>query len=386
MAGRTNHKGETLTPLKRVAATVAASATLTAGVALLAGTAGAATASFPTPAGAGVVTQLVLDNGNYSKCLNDYGQNVNPGAEVKLYSCNSSDPASEWVTYPDNTLRPYLDTNVALTASSSTGDAVLEPVATSGATAAQQWYFDASGMLVNGLSNPGTTNEVLNDPGYVATNGVQVIVWNQPSVTSNAHWWAPAAHYGSSTLSNRPDSGGGGNWANDHMTRLSMVIFQGGVSGANQYQGSVSDTGSFHALAGEKTPNQGVNAGSTLGDSISGSLYGYTGFSFTTNQWVSSSPGSSYSGSNPTGTAMWPALFFQGTKTALAGSGRDGSGTASDSLIDNSGAMQWAWSYTSNKDNCGNVESWVDAQYNGGGQDSGAGNITAPATCPTPAS
>lgn len=362
--------------LLRRSAVAAATATLLGGAGLLASaaTAGAATASpaaFPAPAGAGIVTQVVLDNGGYTLCLDDISQNVKAGAKVGIWGCNASDPAQEWVTYPDGTLRPYSDTGDAVSVNSSK-DVVLEAV--NAADTSQQLYYRADGTIVDGLTTAGTNNQVLNDPDYTTTPGAQVILFNQPAVTANAHWWLTNARYGSSALSNRPDSGGNGNWANDSTTRAAMVVYEGdATTGTHTYQGSVSDTGSFGALAGADTPNQGgTDAGLKLGDSLSGTLAGSTGFAFTTNTFVSTAPASSYSGSNPTGTGSWYELFFA-SSTTFAGAG-----------IDNSGPAQWAWSYTSAKDNCGTVEHWTDASYNSGGQDSTAGNITAPAagSCP----
>jgi hypothetical protein len=351
----------------RAGVAAVAVAGLAGGGAVLAGGAGAATASFAAPSGAGVVTEIVLDNGGYTKCLNDYKQNVSAGAPIALYTCSATDPGSQWLTYPDNTIRPYRAPGMALTANAN-NHLVLESV--TGSTA-QTWYFDSSGMLVNGETTAGQTNYVLNDPGYNTANGTQAIIWNQAAITTNAHWYVTKARYGSaSTLSNRPDSGGGGNnWANDHMTRQSMVVYMGDqTAGTHTYQGSVSDTGTFSALAGELTPNQGADPGLKLGDSLGGTLYGRTGSGFTTDQWVSRGPGASYSGSNPA-TGTWYELFFP-AGTTFGGSG-----------IDNDGPMQWAWSYASSKDDCGNIEHWVDASYSNSGQSATAGDITAPASC-----
>jgi hypothetical protein len=340
--------------------------------------AGSAATSYVTPAGGGVVTEIILANGGYSKCLNDYGQNVSTGAAVRLYTCVNAS-ANQWVTFPDNTIRPYLDPTMALDVVNN--HTVLEP-ANGTHPPSQQWYFMADGTIVSGLGTAGGAHYVLNDPGFNASNGVQLIVWNQSSVTDNAHWWAPSARYGNgghgSTLTNRPDSGGQGNWANDNIGRESLVIYMGDATpGTHTYQGSVVDNGSFTALAGDFTPNQGATCCSNekLGDSLGGSLYGLTAYSFTTDQWVSSGPSASYSGAavGPTITSNWYQLFFQGTKTTFGGTGEL-----------STGPNDWAWAYTSAPDRCGSVEHWLDAQFDNSGQTSTttiANNIVAPAAC-----
>jgi hypothetical protein len=244
----------------------------------------------------------------------------------------------------------------------------------------------ADGLIVNGITTGGTDHYVLNDPAYSTANGTQQQIWNQGGVTDNAHWWAPPAHYGNSghgsTLTNRPDSGGGGNnWANDDIGRLSMVIYMGDTTAGHTYQGSVVDApgSGFTALAGELTPNQGCTGcnGKKLGDSLGGRMTGATGYSFTTDQFVSSGPGASYTGSNPTSTSTWPKLFFS-PATTLAPTGLNGT-SAANGYIDSSGSVPWGWSYTSDPDNCQKVESWVDATWTSSGQSATAGNITAPA-------
>lgn len=348
--------------LYRWAAVAAAALGLVLSTALTAGATTAAPA-FTVPAGAGVSTEIVLDAGGYHQCLNDRGQNTAAGAPVTIYSCgNGNAIANYWLTYPDNTIRPQLKPSMAVTV--GTGNKlVLEPVAAAGATSAQVWFFRADGGIESDQSVAGQTEYLANSPQQSTANNTQQIVFNQSTVTTNAHWYLPKAHYATSVLSNRPDSASDGtNWSNDHISRASMVVYLGdATAGVHSFQGSVVDTGTFHALAGASQPNPST-AGAKLGDSLSGSIAGSTGYSFTSSAFVSRSPESAYSGSNPT-TGNWPGLYFA-------------TGAVANGGLDNSGPVEWAWTYTSNKDNCKNTEVWVDAQY---GE---AGNITAPATCP----
>lgn len=342
--------------------------------AFLAAAAGASasvnTPAFTAPAGGGVVTELALASTGYTKCVNDYGQDHAIGAKVALYTCNSADPGSQWVTFPDGTFRPYSDTSLVMAVNPVTNKIVLEPAGIGSPSAAAVWYIRDDGTLVSNLSNEGVNNKVLNDPGYNAANGTQLISWNQPVATGNAHWWVTKARYASSTLSNRPDSGNGGsNWANDRITRGSMVLYMGGPSGSNGYQASVYDVGSFHALAGVLTPNQVTYAGDKMWDSTGGTLAGFANYQFVSSSFVTRFPAASYSGSTPT-TGDWPKLFFP-------------AGAVSSTGMYGSGPVDWHWGYmqTSN-DSCGVMESWLDAGWNNGGGTSSAGNIFggAPAT------
>lgn len=339
---------------------LAASATLLGATVMP--SAGSAAVAFTTPPTAGVVTELVLDNGGYTKCVNDYGQNHVLGAPVKLYTCNASDPASQWVTFPDGTLRPYTNTNLALTVDSSNrmvlGNAT-------GMSARDVWFIRDDGTLVSELTTAGTNNLVLNDPAFATANGTQLILWDEHGAAqANEHFWVTKARYAVTTLSNRPDSGGNGNWANDHMSRASMVLLMGGSPGNWDYQSSVYDTGSFHGLAGAFTPNQDITyKNDTQADSSGGTLVGFANYHFTASSLASAYPPATGSGSGPSSTGNWPKQFFA-------------VGAVTDAGIYNDGAVGWHWGYMqTTADNCGVMESWLDSAANSGGQVDSAGNI-----------
>lgn len=327
----------------------------------------------------GVVTQLVLDNGGYKSCVNDYGHDTKPGAPVKLYTCSSSDPASEWVTYPDDTIRPYDDQSLDLTVGSG-NKIVLEPPI-SGGNVDQVWYIRADGTLVSASTTPGSTNVVLNDPGYVTKNGTQLIAFNQLAATSNAHFWLPKARYATSRLPARPDPRTvdadvpGYDWANDNITRTSMVLYMGdgAVSGTHLYESSVYDAGRFRTIPEGPVPNQNQNGGSpsgqTLGTALSGAVTGNYWSGFSSNQFVSRAPAASYTGNGPIAVNYWHQLFFAASANVTGGAW-----TTPE-------AFDWYWTYVSNKDACGKTETWVEAIFNNSGEGTSDGNITAPATC-----
>jgi hypothetical protein len=333
-----------------------------------------AVSGFPAPQGAGISTEIVLDNGGYKQCLN-YAQGlINPGTKVILYTCNPNDLASQWLTYPDDTIRPYRNVTMVLTVVN--GKLVLESAQGGSGDEPENWYFSPTGEIINGQTTPGSNHLVLNDPGYRTANGTQLIVYNQPTVTSNAHWYVPKAHYATSKLTSRPDTGGDGTWATDTIARNSMVVYMGSPgalpSGAYYYQAGVADTGTFITSAGSRTPNQdGTDAGLTLGTALGGTITGGAGYHVSTSKFVSGAPAAAYSGAQPA-TADWAGLWFPG-ETSF---GEDG--------IDSTGPDQEDWTYLTGKDACGQTETWVEAGYDSLGQSANAGNVTAPtaSNCP----
>lgn len=343
-----------------------------------------ANAASPTPQAtgtylSGVVTQLVLDNGGYKSCVNDYGHDTKAGAPVKLYTCNSSDSASKWVTYPGDVISPYDDRSLELTVGPG-NKIVLEP-SISGGNVDQTWYIRADGTLVSGATNPGSTNVVLNDPGYATRNGTQLIAYNQPSVTANAHFWITGARYATSRLPDRPDPNPidfdlpGYSWANDNITRYSMVLYMGdgATPGTHEYEGSVYDAGSFRTIPGGPVPNQyqysGTPSGQKLGTALSGTVTGNYGVSFSSDQFVSRVPAATYIGNGPVAVDFWHHLFFAPSAEVSGGSW----------IIPY--AFDWYWTYVSSKDACGKIETWVEGIFNNAGDGTSAGNITAPASC-----
>ncbi len=149
------------------------------------------------------------------------------------------------------------------------------------------------------------------------------------------------------------------------MLRGAAVTWTGG----DTYEGAITDSGMFATIPGNATPNQGLDPGKTIGDLLLGSISGHWGFTFTASSAVTTKPPATVKGvAYSTGT--WYELFFSGSTTF------GGAGGAS------TGPAQWSWSYATRPDNCGDVETWVDANNDGGGQATSgryATDITAPA-------
>lgn len=157
-------------------------------------------------------------------------------------------------------------------------------------------------------------------------------------------------------LSGRPDSGGNGNWATDAISRV-LAITQ---TGTHLFTATVTDTGSFSAIAGAYTPNQGgADAGQRIDGRVTGTIAGKASYSFTASTAPQAALVPFMEIGTGTPTSTWYELAFpKGTVFGGAGLGA------------------WSWTYTSNGA-CGSFpQRWTDAFSTGGGQEYQDGNIT----------
>lgn len=167
------------------------------------------------------------------------------------------------------------------------------------------------------------------------------------------------------TLTDRPDNGGGGTWATDDLTRT-LVIRQ---TGPGTYVALVTDQGQFRTIIQALTPNQGVpDAGLKIRTVVTGNVTGWAEYSFTASEQpgLSLVPAMEYGpGGGP--TSLWYQLAFPaGTVFGGAGIGH------------------WNWTYVTGCQvrlghrviSLGRTEAWVDAWDNGDGQLPADGNIT----------
>ncbi len=182
---------------------------------------------------------------------------------------------------------------------------------------------------------------------------------------------AAAASHSSGTftavtqLAHRPDSGGNGDWANDAFTRTAQVTYRGvaplaacGTTSGHCYAftASLSDSGKFTAIKGAFAPNQGAPyTGSLIKSAVTGPMHGYGLF---TTFFATAMPQPGLVPHKVTGKAhpssQWPGLFFP-----------------SSAKVTGLNENDWGYYYTGP-----HGQSWVDASFNGGGQDPVAGNIT----------
>jgi hypothetical protein len=303
------------------------------------------------------------------RCLSDLSDSSTPGNPVQVATCTTQ-LRQQWTLDADGTVRIGGHAGTACLGLSS-GE-VAQIVACTDPSA--DWFPQADKELVNLGSGTAQARNCLytksSTPGTALVERACTAGWVGEELT------IPNTTYAVSSLTYRPDSGGsGGNWALDSMARDASVTYLGGTAGAYTYEGSIVDNGTFVTIPGNDTPNQTMDPGLTVGDSLTGSIVGQWGFSFTATNAASTTPPAAIQGvRDDTGT--WNELFFS-PATTFGGTG----GLSS-------GPEQWSWSYVTAKDNCGNTETWTDANNNNGGQvaqANGGTDITAPApgaTCP----
>jgi hypothetical protein len=197
-------------------------------------------------------------------------------------------------------------------------------------------------------------------------------------------------------VSDRPDSGVHGNWADDGFTRTASVTllsevalsYCGGTTGTGDcyhWSGQITDNGTFTTLAGATSPGNGdLNGGSapTMGEAVTGTMSGTYSYDFYSS-WKSAAKAlvattENDQGSTPGGrftTDAWPEQFF-GTGAQFFVSN-----TASSSL-----GTTGRWAYTAplgSDPACPRLSSsWVDSSWpvaNPWGAAPAQGNILAPA-------
>src|SRR5262249_29058331 len=227
------------------------------------------------------------------------------------------------------------------------------------------WFPQADKTLVNiGLSA---------DPQHLMVLGslssdtqLHVLARTKAAISSGREKFTiPHTIYASSSLTNRPDSGGDGTWALDTFVRQSSVTRLNDGS----FEASIVDDGSFVTVFGNPTPTNALDPHTTVGDDSLGHFSGHWGFVFTANAAPSASNmPAKVNGVGTTTTGNWYKLFFAHS-TSFGGDGAV-----------STGPLDWTWSY-SLKNNCGDTETWLDADNDNGGQETTgpfATDITAP--------
>jgi len=195
----------------------------------------------------------------------------------------------------------------------------------------------------------------------------------------------PVTTTATTRLSNRPDSGGSGYWANDKLTRVLELTYQGKTGPAGfpyAYTAQLVDNGTFLDKPGQFTPNQGGHdAGDILKPTqVSGTVTGDGYFAEFFSSVQARSPHSYYNlgvetaendhgsvtGPNFNPSGDWPQLAFPATATF------------SSPLSEIQFAYKYVTSYTVIRHGKPVLvtQTWTDASYNGGGQYASAGNIT----------
>lgn len=300
-----------------------------------------------------------IQMGSSGKCVTASGTTA--GSAVVLSACSTTNHKQRWELQSDGMIE-LAGTSEMLSAVPGTGLVQL-----GGLTPYSVWFPAADKTLVNvGSSRDPQDLKVLDWWG--PSPQLHVFARSQKTISSGREQYAaPGTIYASTKLTNRPDSGSGGNtWALDTITRLSSVT----SVGPGSYEASVVDNGTFETVpsapgnSSSLTPDQsGPDTGAQIGDALTGSIFGTWGFSFTTAATPSAAHvATAVNGVGTATTGSWYKLFFPASTSDFGGAGPAASGPE-----------DWSWVYTSVKDNCGNVETWTDAD------NIESGNISAPA-------
>lgn len=237
--------------------------------------------------------------------------------------------------------------------------------------------------MLNHIRHTAAAVAVLASAGAVASLGLTAASATTSSVT-------PYTSTAVTKVSDRPDSGVHGNWADDTFARTASVhlvsevalSYCGGTTGTGHcyhWTGTITDSGSFLTIVGDNSPGNGyLNGGSApvMGEAVKGTMAGTYSYDFYSS-WKSASKAlvpatENDQGNTPGGrstTDAWPEQFFG------AGARFYESGAASDSL-----GTTGSWKYTAgfgSDSACPNLASqWVDASPDWG-VNASDGNILA---------
>ena len=206
--------------------------------------------------------------------------------------------------------------------------------------------------------------------------------------TASATPHQPSVH-ASTQVTDRPDGGNGGVWADDTFRRDITITLTGGGPGAYTYTATLKDRGSFTTIKGTPTPNQGAPyAGDLIKSKVKGTLRGTADFSFTASSLPNSGPNADVAtkekdhGNAPTpGSPQTTSLWYE--QAFPAGTTFSGPGIG-----------DWAWTYKATvvtvrhhrvcltRGWCWRVpvrhvdhQKWVDSSSNGDGNLPADGNI-----------
>lgn len=202
----------------------------------------------------------------------------------------------------------------------------------------------------------------------ILVSALSVIGVGALSAANAAVVTAPTTVTATTHITDRPDSGAGGNtWAYDTLDRTLTVTADPANNQTNllAYTATVSDTGTFDSIAGVRTPNQST-PGTLIAHGVSGTISGgisYTILAPNTDTLTGVVPATEADnfGTPAETTGNWPVQAFKSVANVQVKEGTD-----------------WSWTY---KTAC---ESWTDAANNGNGNIAVDGNITGK-NCPAPA-
>ena len=197
-------------------------------------------------------------------------------------------------------------------------------------------------------------------------------------------------------LTDLPDGGNGSPspyWADDTLTRVLSITQTGGTAGAYTFTAKLTDTGTFKAIKGAQTPNQGPGyAGDVVKSSVTGPMSGYADFTFTASELPSAAPNAGVPGFEndhglvPTdSTSTWYELAFP-AGTTFGGAGIGVWSWKYDATVKTvTFRTVWVWERVHHRWVRVKVlvpvvhvthQEWTDASTNGAGDLAGDGNIS----------
>ena len=173
---------------------------------------------------------------------------------------------------------------------------------------------------------------------------------------------APQQVRAATFITDRPDGGNAGYWADDTMERSLVITRTGGTTGDWTFKATLTDDGAFTTIKGALAPNQAPQyAGETERSAVTGLMTGYADFTFTASKLPSSSLVPRFEndhGNVPADdTSTWYMLAFP------AGTSFGGTGIGN-----------WGWTYFAFTPR--GLQFWSDAYNNNYGDSAGDGQIT----------
>jgi hypothetical protein len=205
--------------------------------------------------------------------------------------------------------------------------------------------------IIAAAAVPAATAGVLLTTTAAASAATATPAVTTAAITHQTNWTAI------SHLADRTEGGGNGTWAKDDFYRVMTIKLTGQSGGVYSYTATVHDAGSFTAIPGSYTPNQGSPyTDQTIAGPDNGWLTGTAQYSFTATSLPTAGPNAgvpAYVSGDQGSTSTWYELAFPSGTTF----GGTGIGT-------------WGWTY---RDTHG--QRWADTSANGDGQWLGDGNI-----------
>lgn len=321
--------------------------------------------------------------GSVGVSVNVSGDTYNPLTPARILDTRKTAAVAPGKAYA-------LSVTTGVNAVPAAATAVVLGVTVAGSTSNGDITVDPAGVAETGTSdvNFGPGQLIMSEVTVRVGTGGAVDLWNNSTgstqlvvdlkgyytapVATSSVTYTPTTATATSTLVDHPDSGNGGNWAVDSITRTASVTLKGAAPVSNcggaattcyLYEGSIHDTGTFTTASSNDVSTDGLspNAGKSINGTETGDITGgsavefYASSNAPSNLGVAAVVSGAVSGEQTTGN--WVEQFFPAGTTFGAGPN----------------LLNWNWTYSTSN----TCETWVDA-YNGE-----TGDITGVNACPS---